>query len=103
MPSGSSSLPVSAMRIPERPLSELAESVRDFECGEEALADCWRTWRMCLDNSRKNNRHFERVRAQAPRRWIGPLHPLLLMLHHLSLPITDCKRRQQEMPLLQAV
>src|SRR6266404_3758877 len=62
---------VSAMLIPERQHSELAESVRDFECGEEALAECWRTWRMCLDNSRKNNRHFERerwhpVRAKPP-------------------------------------
>src|SRR5438105_1547538 len=43
---------VSAMQIPERQLSELAESVRDFERGEEALTECWRTWRMCLDNSR---------------------------------------------------
>src|SRR2546425_11719179 len=60
------------MRIPERRLSELAESVRDFERGEEALTEFWRTWRMCLDNSRENNRHFDRercypVRAKQPR------------------------------------
>src|SRR6266702_1997232 len=53
---------VSAMQIPERPLSELAESVRVFERGEAALTECWRTWRICLDNSRKNNRHFDRER-----------------------------------------
>jgi hypothetical protein len=53
---------VSAMEIPERQLSELAKSVRDFERGEEALTECWRTWRMCLDNSRENNRHFDRER-----------------------------------------
>jgi len=53
---------VSAMQIPERQLSELAESVRDFERGEEALTECWRTWRMCLDNSRENNRHFDSER-----------------------------------------
>ena len=60
------------MQIPERPLSKLAESVRVFERGEEALTECWRTWRMCLDNSRENNRHFDRercypVRAKQPR------------------------------------
>src|SRR6267142_3123880 len=63
---------VSAMRIPERQLSELAESVRVFERDEEALTKYWRTWRMCLDNSQKNNRHFDReqwhpVRAEQPR------------------------------------
>src|SRR5258705_752538 len=51
---------IRAMQIPERQLSELAESVRDFERGEEALTECWRTWRMCLDNSERNNRHFDR-------------------------------------------
>src|SRR5438067_3133198 len=93
---------VRATHIPDRQDSELVESMRDFERGEEALTEGWRTWRMCLDNSRENNRHFDRVRARALKRWIGPHHPLLLMLHHLSPPITDCKHRQQEMPLLQA-
>src|SRR6266542_6845708 len=63
---------VSAMQIPERQHSELTESVRVFELGEEALTECWRTWRMCLDNSPENNRHFVRerwysVRAKQPR------------------------------------
>jgi len=51
---------VSAKQIPERQLSELAESVRDFERSEEALTECWRTWRMWLETFRKNNRHFDR-------------------------------------------
>jgi hypothetical protein len=49
------------MQIPEGQLSELAESLRDFERGEEELAECWRTWRMCLDTSRENNRHFREL------------------------------------------
>ena len=50
------------MQIPERQLSELAESVRDFERSEEELTECWRIWRMYVDTSRENNPHFDRER-----------------------------------------
>src|SRR5258705_8792372 len=53
---------VSAKQIPERQLSELARSLREFGRGEEVLTECWRTWRMCVDTSRENYRQFGRER-----------------------------------------
>ena len=77
MPSGFFASVVSAMQIPERQHSELAESLRVFERGEEALTERWRTWRIYLDNSRENNRHFDRERWYAVRLEDGLDHATL--------------------------